>query len=116
MSKVKRSNGAVTDRRPATQLTVLAGITYSQPNPRRNHWNEQRKMTKFKEDDLDQIESEISLRECCQSGCTACILDYQPTGEPGADPQLQNASSDLLEAIRLACALADKIEPGVRED
>jgi hypothetical protein len=67
-------------------------------------------MTMFNEDDLDQIESEVTLRECCQSGCTVCVLDYQPTVQP------RFAQAELLEAVRQACALVDAMEPGVRED
>jgi hypothetical protein len=69
-------------------------------------------MSMFNEDDLDQIESVITLRECCQSGCTVCVLDYPAS----ADVQLHaRQQADLLDAVLLACALVDEIEPGIHE-
>lgn len=73
-------------------------------------------MTLFRQDDLDQVGSEIALRECCQSGCTACVLDYDQADQDNIDLQVQSAESDLLAAIQKACELADIIEPDVRED
>ena len=56
-------------------------------------------------------ESAVSQSDCCNSGCTVCVLD-QPVSH-GA-PCLEE--SDFLEAIRLACEVLDGIGPDTLDD